>query len=358
MSYPRNDITSELQTAASKSGSGYYQLQFDSVFHQVIEIEKGFELDGNGYVLQVYGSTVPVTVYGKTCTGPAGWFLDSAGNPLGYKNSHMHPTGHYFSPLQAVTTDSGIYIHDLQFDFNVKQATDCWDGAVFLPLSQVGRPQSPKFENITYLNYYGGPMNSPDPIHVGSPGCSVNGLTQLASDSYIPIDENIKGGQPGALVGGDSDINGNTGVSINNVNAIGFLEFDGTMQGLQVSNVVANRVLIGTKVNTADWGGSIWNNCAFTRYDDGPVLNFSPSPATESGQYTNWTFTNCSFVSEYGSPPIKNPQLFGGTWGSGNTPITIPQAQITSGYEPLIIGIIVAGVIIFMTVYLYKRYRF
>lgn len=314
--YPANDITVGLQEAAAKGGSGEYTLpDGTSIFHQVVAIEQPFVLKGQGVgisTLQMYGQSTPVTVYGKSCTGPAAYFLDSAGNPIGYPGSNGHPAGTHFSPFQTFNKPTGVKLTDFTYDDNIQISTDAWDGAVFLPYTGANdQAQAPVVENFEIINAYGGPHNYPDPIHVDAPGMIVENYT--LTTNAIPTDHNVAGGVPGGLIGGFAATLPNC--QIRNVDMDAFLELDYILSGLKINVMTAHQCLIGTQVPSGSWGGAVWNKISMSRPSNvGPVLDFS----TGSGPYTDWQIKNSVFGGN-----INGADLFEGTWGPNNTPETL-----------------------------------
>jgi hypothetical protein len=314
--YPKNDITAELQASAAAGGT--YTLTADSVFHQVVAIKGNWTLDLNGFTLQMFGRPHGRLVYGQLCTGPAAWFLDSQGNPIGYPTA-THPAGDQFNAFYADKTGLTITFGGGTFDDNIGNLTDVWAGAV------VGPTNNPTLisDGLTIINNYGGYNGAianpalwcPDPIHIDGNGCQISNYT-IGVTNRVALDPDHPGTVPEGLVGGDAT-HIYTGISVSDVTiGIGHIEFDGIMSGAKWSNITVQNghVSFASSVPVGSWGGALMTGWNITAPGTSQVLDFAVD-----GSCADMT------IGESGAPcvfsgTITNPTYFAGTWYSGNTP--------------------------------------
>lgn len=162
------------------------------------------------------------------------------------------------------------------------------------------------------INVYGGPLNSPDPVHFEAPGMVIK--KYKATQNALPIDYS-KAGISDGLVGA-SETDTITDVEIEDVVLAGAFEIDGVLSGGSITDLQGYQCLIGTLVGTGSWSGHLWKKNKFgPRQDGGPAIQFSAPCGS------GWTIEDSEFL---GTDPIGNPENFQGTWGKGNTPTILP----------------------------------
>lgn len=327
--YPSNDITSEIQAGTITA------LTEDSVFHQTSELI--VDLDLNGYTLQVYGGPgLPArTVYGRTCTGPAAYFLDADGNPIGYPGA-SHPAGVQFSPL-TVRSKPNIDFGGGVFDDNIRKkpqtnptlsdgspnpyydkSTDAWAGAVLMPyLPGTGL----NVHDLKIINAFGGHYWYPDPLHIELDDQVVSNYKM--GSCAIPTVPTTHGGVPGGLIQASGSQHP-TGVSITDADLTnGFFETDGYVPGEQIKRLTTNHCLLA---GPGDWQGAVWDDFK-TTLDNGvnPSLEFSAS-----GVITGLQIENSKIAGI-----IANAQNFQGVWGPNNVPAVLPSGTGGAGGGPI-----------------------
>jgi len=311
VNYPENDITTELTEIGLKGGT--ITLSRNCIFHQAIPVTGPVVVNLAGHTLQMYGSTTPViitTTSGQTytVTGPAGWFLDTAGNPIGPPHLQNYHTKAQFNPFQVIPPDGVMTLTDGVFDDNIQVSTDAWDGA---PLFPDPKSSNTSVTKLKIINFYGGVYNSPDSIHVEGTEMIINGLTM--TQSAIVPDTNVAGGAPAGLIGAGATTP-NTGCIIKHVDAPNnFLEMDGLFLGAQFIDCNFDDCLVSGGGGNMD--DCIWDDIILNRPTTaGPVIQFNP------GTWTNWTIKRSSITGNIG-----NPERFQGTYnGEGNNPATWP----------------------------------
>ncbi|HTT14290.1 MAG TPA: hypothetical protein VMG81_00700 [Thermoplasmata archaeon] len=318
VSYPSNDIQEEI---ADASEGETITLDENSVFHQSVAVPSGVEIDLNGYSLAPYrgpDGAPPVLVYGQMVTGPAAWFLDVDGNPIGYPGA-PRPAGVQHNLLWCKSSASGIRIYGGKLDFNVLLPTDTWGAAFFMPSGSIGGHQ---LTDLTYTNRYGGIGLYPDPPHLDAPNMLIQNVKGGAN--AIPAQPTLHGGVPGLVIGGAPNIS-LPGCAIESVSGAGFLELDGILAGLIVTGLTCTHILIGNSVPPGSWGGSVWSKVkASWPTTAGPVLNFNGGP------YSDWTIKNSTFDGKVVQDPAGNFST-ACTWGPGNTPASLGSSTPPSG---------------------------
>lgn len=308
--YPDNDETAAILAAALNGD--FLDYTEDKVYHQVVPIKKGgFGIDMHGHTLQMYGGppgAAPVEVYGKLVTGPAAWFLDGAGNPIGYPGSESQHTAQ-FNAFQCVGDGIDGVTLSMVHDDNIQQESDAMCGATFLPTKL---DTDIVVEDFEIINNYGGQNYYPDPVHLESPDMVVSNY-KAGLKTAVPTDLSIHGGVPGGLIaaGGKNPV---SGLDVKNVEIVGFYEIDGILVDGNFVNVKGTHILVGNSVPAGSWGGTLWKKFAFSwPATSGPVLNFN------NGLATDWTVEDSVFDGD-----IDGAANFGGTWATSNTPPTLP----------------------------------
>jgi hypothetical protein len=310
--YPANDITAELVNAGLKGNT--VTLSQLSVFHQAIPVAAPVTVNLNGHVLRMFGQTEPVTITANgqtyTVTGPAGWFLDTAGNPIGPPHLANYHTNAQFNPFQVIPPDGVLTFENGTFDDNILIPTDAWDGA---PIFPDPKTTGNKVYKVSVANFNGGVHNHPDPVHVEGTEMTVTYYTMSSKNCAIPPDPTVPGGCPGGIIGAGATTP-NSGCIIKHIDTPEcFLEMDGLWLGANVTDAKFDHCLVSGGGGSMD--DTVWDSVVLNRPTSaGPVIEFNP------GTWTDWLIKRSAITGNIG-----NPERFQGTYNKeGNNPATWP----------------------------------
>jgi len=238
---------------------------------------------------------------------PAQNLLASDGQPVGAPHTPKRPGASY--DLWRSDGAASLEFIGWMLDFNVLNPPDA-------PQTSAGMTSkldsNISFEKTVLKNGYGGPLNSPDPLHIECSGAKIRGYTY--TQNAIPIDYSKPGISDGIVFASGS--NTLEDVEVEGVVVAGAAEIDGILAGGYLKDFSAYQILLGTLISEESWAGNLWTKVkAGPRQDGGPALQVS-SPCG-----AGLTIEDSEFL---GTDPIGNPQNFQGVWGRGNTPAALP----------------------------------
>jgi hypothetical protein len=244
---------------------------------------------------------------------PVGNFTDSDGRVATHPNGNVLSLGVHMIGFANATNH--VYFCNLTLDANVLTPADDWEGSLLVDTNGT----SHAYINIAEVNFFG-PSPIPNGMHLAGTNYVVNGLQ--ATSNAVPWTTEPPSATWNQSNGGPNFVNiaGGVGMSIANVTAIGYPEYDlAPCVGCTFTHWYVHGHWRIDTVASGDWGNSVFENLTIDSRNTPTrqtVLNVDTQNTTEPFLGMHWS--NCTvygFSRVGAADDVEGCRFYGGVGG-------------------------------------------